>query len=63
MAASHLILMALFDRFIGLEGVRRHVGSVAPVNNQGLVGAQTPRCSRRIHGRIAAAINHDSATQ
>ena len=58
-----LDLDALLDRFVGLEGVRRHVGPVAPVDDQGLVGAQTPRRPRRIHRRIAAAINDHPAAQ
>jgi hypothetical protein len=56
-------LDAFLDRLVGLEGARRHVGAVAVIDDQRLVGAEPPRGARRIHRRIAAAVNDDAAAE
>ena len=54
---------ALFQRFIRLEPVRGHVFAVAAVDDQRFLGAQPPGAARRIHGGVAAAIDHHPPPQ
>ena len=51
------------DRLVGLEAMRWHMRPVAPVDDQRLFGTETPGSSRRIHRRVAAAIDHNPATE
>ena len=67
MRGQPLDLDAFLDRLVGLEGVRRHVRAVAPIDDERFVGAQalrrcaphpSPCCRRRRRrrgGRAAAA--------
>ena len=60
---SHLILTPSSMRLVGLELVRRHVGAVAAVDDQRLVGAQPPGGAGGVHRRVAAAIDDDPAAE
>ena len=62
-AGQPLDLDALLERLVGLERVRRHVGAVAAVDDQRLFGAEALGRSRRIHGGVAAAVDHHAATE
>jgi hypothetical protein len=62
-AGEPLDLDALLERLVGLERVRRHVGAVAAVDDQGLFGTEALGGSRRIHGGVAAAVDHHAATE
>ena len=54
-------LDALFDRFVRLEIVRRHAAAIAAIDDHRFHRAQAFGGARGIHGRIAAAIDRDSA--
>ena len=63
MLAQPLDLDPLGDRLVGLEGVGRHVRAVAAIDDQRLFGAEALGRARRIHRRIAAAIDDDAAAE
>jgi hypothetical protein len=50
---------ALVERIIGFAVMRRHLGARAPIDDHWL-GSETPRGARRVHGRVAAAIDGDT---
>ena len=62
-AGQPLDFDAFLDRLVGLEGARRHVRPVAVIDDQRLVGAEPTRRARRIHRRIAAAVDDDPSTE
>jgi hypothetical protein len=62
-AGQPLDLDAFLDRFVGLEGARRHVRPVAVIDDQRLVGAEPPGRARRIHRRVASAMDYDAAAE
>ena len=59
MLRQPLDLDALLERLIGLEGMGRHMGPVAVVNDQRLFGTEALRRARGIHRGVAAAVHHD----
>ena len=63
MVVSHLILMPSSTASSASKACAGMWDAVAPVDDQRLVGAQTPRCPRRIHRGIAAAIDDHAAAQ
>ena len=52
---------AFLDRLIGFEIVRRHLFPRAAVDDEG-IGAEPPGRARGVHGRIAAAVDRDAAS-
>src|SRR6266540_2241599 len=48
---------------VGLEGVCRHVGAIAVVDDQRLFGAEAPGRSRGVHRRVATAIDNDASAE
>jgi len=46
-----------------LLGVGGHLRPGAPVDDEGIGGAEAPGCARRVHRRVAAAVDRDAAAE
>src|SRR5271166_524126 len=58
-----LDLDPLLKRFVRLEGTRRHVGTIAPIDDERLLGPHAPGCARRVHRSVPPAVDDDPAAK